>query len=108
LFYSAEGRRRMLYTPNASSATTKRAAGHTTDAPCPVVGNSEPAGVGVGSLLAAGVGVGDGLGGKAVGVAAAAPDASVGDGPGAGVSLAVGDELAALACPLPTTSVTVA
>ncbi len=84
----------MLYTPSASSATTKTTAGHTAGAPCPVVGSNEPEGVGVGGLLAAGVGVGDGLGvavgggtgvsvgeglgGTAVGVAPAAPDAGAG------------------------------
>ncbi len=75
----------MLYTPSASSATTKMAAGHTGDAPCPVMGSSELVGVGAGGLAAAGVAVGEGLGGRAVGVAAAAPDASVGDGLGVGV-----------------------
>ena len=97
MFYSAEGRRRMLYTPNASSATTKMATGHTGVAPCPVVGNSEPVGVGAGVLLAAGVGVREGLGGGAVGVAPAAPGASVGDGLSTGVLLAVGDGLGATA-----------
>ncbi len=72
------------------------AAGHTGNSLCPVIGNREPDRVGVGDWLAAGVRVGEGVGGTAIGVAAAAPGVSVGDG------------LAAAACPLPTTSVTVA